>query len=165
MKTIWAAVLLFACIISCSPHGIAGSRAYVRESVAGTIRRDDNGRPLNSGISRQYLIYLETNRTEQLPVWQTAWIDQQPFSVETVEVKNTGQIIGKTTDGNDVTVSVKSGNQLWQLLLKPKKEAVDDDGLQKKINSSKILLVGIWKDKPCTYTIEKVERLQALPMP
>jgi len=164
MKQALAALISLVFFISCSRHGIVGSQAYVRESIAGTVRVDDNGKQLNSGVSKQHLIYIETKGSGPLPTWQTAWIDQQPYSVQAVEITNPDQVIGKTPEGNDAVVHAKPGNKLWQLVVTPKQEAVEDAALQTKINESKIVLVGTWKDKPFSYTISEEEPLQVLQM-
>ncbi|MBO9683236.1 MAG: hypothetical protein J7502_11310, partial [Flavisolibacter sp.] len=59
-------------------------------------------------------------------------------------------------------LSVKKGHELWQLVLSPKEDSVEDADLQEKIRKSKILLAGTWKNKPFTYKISKEKELQRL---
>ena len=161
MKKIFLPVIIMLLFTSCSRHGIVKSYAYVRKSVAGTIRVDDNGRPLNSGITTEHLLFVETDSSKGWPQWGTAWIDQIAYSIQPVQI-NQQQVIGKTTDGKEVSFNVKRRHQLWQLVLSPKKDSVVDAELQEKIRNSKILLSGIWKDEPFTHKISKENELQRL---
>lgn len=162
MKKIFLPVFIMLFFTSCSRHGILKSYAYVRKSVAGTIRVDDNGRPMNSGITTEHLLFVETDSSKGLPQWGTAWIDQTPYSIQPVQIKNPKQVIGKTGDGKEVSFDVKRGHQLWQLVLLPKKDSVVDTELQENIRNSKILLSGRWKDKAFTHKISKENELQRL---
>ena len=74
---------------------------------------------------------------------------------------NSNNTIGKTISGEDVTIRVKKGNELWQLVLSPKQDSTEDQNL-KKIKKSKILLLGTWKTKPFSYKISKEEQLQQI---
>jgi hypothetical protein len=129
--------------------------------MAGTIRTDDNGKPVNSGITFHHLLFVETDSLKGSPVWEMAWIDQTPYSIQPVKI-NTSQVIGETIGGGDVRITVTKGNQLWQLMLSSKKDSIRSPDLQEKIKKSKILLSGTWKDKPFTYKISKERELQQL---
>src|SRR5512142_3061654 len=117
MKKCIPLLVLSFFLISCSRHGIIKATAFVKRSVAGTIRVDEKGRPLNSGITTQHLIYVETQGTQGSPEWQTVWVDQQPFSVTPVEIRNRHQVIGRTPEGKEVVLHPRNGRQLWQLVL------------------------------------------------
>jgi hypothetical protein len=162
MKKILLSVLVLLFFVSCSRHGIIKSYAFARKSVAGTVRADDNGRQINSGITMQHLLFVETDSSKGLPELGMAWIDQKPYSIRPVKINDYKEIVGKTMEGEDVSISVKKGHQLWQLVLSPKQDSVDDADLQEKIKKSKILLSGVWKDKPFTYKISKEKELQQL---
>lgn len=162
MKKIFFSALVLLFFTSCSRHGIIKSYAYSRKSVAGTVRADDNGRQINSGITIQHLLFVETDSSKGLPEWNAAWIDQKPYSIRPVKINHRNQVIGKTMDGHEVNLSVKKGHELWQLVLSPKEDSVEDADLQEKIRKSKILLSGTWKNKPFTYKISKEKELQRL---
>lgn len=110
----------------------------------------------------QHLLFVETDSSKGLPELGMAWIDQKPYSIRPVKINDYKEIVGKTMEGEDVSISVKKGHQLWQLVLSPKQDSVDDADLQEKIKKSKILLSGVWKDKPFTYKISKEKELQQL---
>jgi hypothetical protein len=162
MKKIVLSVLVLLFCASCSRHGIVKSYAYTRKSVAGTVRADDNGRQVNSGITVQHLLFVETDSVKGLPQWTGAWIDQKPYSIQPVKINTDNQMIGRTMDGEDVHIMVKSGRQLWQLVLTPKQDSVENADLQRKISKAKILLSGTWRDKPFTHKISKEKELQQL---
>jgi hypothetical protein len=162
MKKILVLALVSLVLISCSRHGIIKSYAYVRKSVAGTVRADDNGRQMNSGITMQHLLFVETDSLKGMPEWQTAWIDQKPYSIRPVLINTYNQAVGKTVEGKDVSIAVKKGRQLWQLVLSPKQNSVENADLQEKIKKSKILLSGTWKGKSFTHKISKEKELQRL---
>jgi hypothetical protein len=162
MKTARGLVISVLFFISCSRHGIAESKAYVRQLIAGTVRSNDNGKQMNSGVSKEYLIYIETDISKPPIHWETAWIEQKPYSIRPVEIVIPNQVIGKTTDGKEVVMNAKKGNRLWQLVLIPTDRSKEDSELRIKINKAKILLIGSWKNKPFTYKVSKEYELQAL---
>jgi hypothetical protein len=162
MKKILLSALGLLFLISCSRHGVIKSYAYVRKSVAGTVRADDNGRQISSGININHLLFVETDSLRGLPEWKMAWIDQISYSIKPVKINGYNYILGKTTDGQDARIPVKRGHQLWQLVLSPKQDSVTDADLQEKIKKSKILLTGTWKNKPFTHRISKEKELQRL---
>lgn len=161
MKKIYLSILLLVFLISCSRNGIVKTYSYVKKSVPGTVRVDDNGRPVNSGITFHHLLFVETDSLKGSPEWGMAWIDQNSYSVQPVKI-NTNQVIGKTMEGQDVRIGAKKGNQLWQLVLSAKIDSAKSPDLAEKIKKSKILLSGTWKDKPFTYKISKERELQQL---
>lgn len=161
MKTTLLSVLVLLLFVSCSRHGIVKTYAYDRKSVAGTVRADDNGRQINSGITIQHLLFVETDSSRGMPVWGTTWVDGSPYSVQPVKINN-NQVIGKTMEGEEVSIAIKKGHELWQLILSPKKDSVVDADLEQKIMTSKILLLGRWKNKPFSYKISKAKELQRL---
>jgi hypothetical protein len=160
MKKILVPALVLLFLISCSRHGVIRSYAYVRKSVAGTVRADDNARQMSPAITTEHLLFVETDSSKGLPQWKTAWVDQKPYSVQTVKINN--KVIGRTIEGANVNFNVKEGHQLWQLLLSPKQDSVTSTDLQEKIKKSKILLSGLWKNKPFTHKISKEKELQRL---
>lgn len=162
MKTTILSILVLLLFVSCSRHGIIKSYAYTRKLVAGTVRADDNGRQMNSGITEQHLLFIETDSSEGSPGWGTTWIDGKPYSVLPVKINSHNQIIGKTIEGEDVSIAIKKGHELWQLVLAPKQDSVVDEHLQEKIKNSKILLSGTWKDKAFTHKISGEKELQQL---
>jgi hypothetical protein len=148
--------------ISCSRHGIVKTYAFVRQTVAGTIKVDDSGRPMSSGITTQHLIFVETDTSRGSLQWGTAWIDQKPYTVQPIEITDHDQILGKTMDGENVTIDVKKKHRLWQLVLSPAEDSIGNADLREKIKKSKILLTGTWKAKPFSYKISKEKQLQRL---
>jgi hypothetical protein len=94
-------------LVSCSRHGIVKTYAYTRKSVAGTVRGNDNGRQINSGITQEHLLFMETDSSKGTPAWGTIWIDGKSYSVQPVKINYRDQIIGKTVEGSDVLVTVK----------------------------------------------------------
>ena len=129
--------------------------------MPGIVRSDDNGKQTSPGITIQHLLFIETDSSKGLPLWTTAWIDQQPYSIRPMKMDNSNITIGKTMSGEDVAISVKKGNELWQLVLSPKQDSTEGQNL-KKIKKSKILLLGTWKNKPFSYKISKEEQLQQI---
>ena len=129
--------------------------------MAGMVRSDDNGRQTSPGITTQHLLFVETDSSKGRPLWTKAWIYQQPYSIQPVKMDSPNNIIGKTMSGEDVAIRVKKGNELWQLVLSPKKDSTEDQDLE-KIKKSKILLFGTWKNKPFSYKISKDEQLQQI---
>ena len=154
-------VLLFA---ACSPqYGIYKANAYVRERVAGTIRVDDSGRPLSSGVTEEHLLFVETDSSQPAPVFTTVWIKQKAFDVQPVEIKSPRQSIGQATDGSEVALGAKEGNRLWQLVLTPTENTpVTDASLAEKLQQKNIVISGTAKGKPFVYAFDKEERLQPL---
>jgi hypothetical protein len=162
MKTTSFLVFVLVLFASCSRHGIVKTYAYARKTVAGTVRTDDNGRQINSGVTTHHLLFIETDSSKGLPAWGTTWIDGKPYSVQPVKINSHNQIIGKTMEGEEVSIAVKKGHELWQLVLSPKLDSAVDADLQQKIANSKILLSGIWKGKQFTHKISKEKELQRL---
>lgn len=151
-KTIPLLVLVLSC---CSPkYGIVKARAFVQQSVAGTIRVDMNGRPMESGVTTHHLIYVETS-AENTPEWKSASIGDKTFSIQAVKV-SPNQNIGKTMEGKELVLNAQPNHQLWQLVLTPANS--DDDT---KLNQP-IVLKGKWKNKPFSFTISNEERLQTI---
>jgi hypothetical protein len=162
MKTTLFSVLIMMLFASCSRHGIVKTYAYARKLIAGTVRADDNGRQINSGITVQHLLFIETDSSKGSADWGTTWIDGSPFSVRPVKINHHQQVIGKTMEGEEVSIAIKKGHELWQLMLSPEQDSLVDIDLQQKIKKAKILLSGTWKDKPFTYKISKEDELQRL---
>jgi len=150
-KTIPLLVLVLSC---CSPkYGIVKARAFVQQSVAGTIRVDMNGRPMESGVRTQHFIYVETD-AENTPEWESASIGDKMFTIQAIKVSRE-QNVGKTMDGKKVVLNAQPNHQLWQLVLTPSN--ADDTKLNEPI-----VLKGRWKNKPFSFTISNEERLQTL---
>lgn len=149
--------------LSCSAnYGIGKARAYVREKIAGTIPVDDSGRPLSSGVSEEHLLFVETDPAQPAPAFSTVWINGKPYSVQPVKMNPVGQVIGKTK-AEDVVVSAKEGNALWQLVLTPKGESVTAPAsLLKKVAEKKFVLTGTWREKGFVYAFDKEARLEPL---
>ena len=164
MKIFALAVSTIFFFASCSnKYGITKASAFVRKSIAGTVRVDENGRQLNSGIAEQHLLFVETDSSKTLPQWETAWIKQQPYSIQPIEIKQAQQIIGKTNDEKEVMLRRKKGHQLWQLVLMPLGEReINDPSLKTEIDENNIVVTGTWKNKPFGYVISKEEQLQPL---
>jgi hypothetical protein len=160
--------IIFATIIlagGCTPkYGISNAQAFVRESVSGTVKVDNNGRPVNSAVSKTHLIYVETSPSEPLPQWEQAWVDGKGYSIKTVQVLNANQTIGKTADDKEVSVIARPGNQLWQLVLSPQTELTPDAAMKEKMQANAIVLTGKWKDKQFEYKIEKEQPLATIHM-
>ena len=165
MKTFLIGFLFASFWLSCSPkYGIAGAKTFVRESVAGTIRADDNGRPVESGIRREHLLFIETDTTRARPQLDHAWVHQKSFSVQWVEMRPPFYPIGETTDGKQVILTPKSGNRLWQLVLTPAPEAtVSDSSRKAKIAREPILLTGVWEEKNFSYSMPEPKPLAPIP--
>jgi hypothetical protein len=147
---------------SCASNfGISKASAYVREKVAGTIRVDDSGRPLSSGVSEEHLLFIETEPTQTLPLFTTAWVKRKPYAVTLVEIQQSNESIGKTMKGEDVILSAKEGRKLWQLVLTPKQEvAAGSTSLAQKILEKQIVLTGTWKGEAFVYAFDKEEQLE-----
>jgi hypothetical protein len=164
MKSNLIVFLFLTLVSSCaSRYGISNAKAYVQKAVAGTIRADDNGRPMTRGVSEHRLIFIETDTSRATPQFSAAWVKERPFSVQPVPVNRAQQSIGQTPDGKEVILSAKEGHQLWQLLLTPKDGLKADDAtLQEKIRNNAVVLTGKWKNKEFTYTIPNEEQLQMI---
>jgi len=156
--------LFIVFLFACSPkHGIYKANAYVRERVAGTIRVDDSGRPLSSGVTEEHLLFVETDSSQPAPVFSTVWIKQKAYDVQPVEIKGPRQVFGQATDGSDVALSAKEENRLWQLVLTPtENRPVTDASLAEKLQQKNIVITGTANGKPFVYAFDKEERLQPL---
>ena len=162
MKIIPFVLLLFMLGACSSKYGISKAKAYVQETVGGTVKVDHEGRPGSSGVSKRHLIYVETDSTRGMPEWETVWVEKKPYGVRPVEVMN-GQVIGKDADGSDIRLTVKNGHKLWQLVLLPKTpDTVADPQLQDKIETTLIVITGTWKDKSFAYRIKEEHPMQPL---
>ena len=160
--------IIFASIIlagGCTPkYGISNAQAFVRESISGTVKVDNNGRPVNSAVSKTHLIYIETWPNEIMPQWEQAWVDGKAYAIKTVQVKDANQTIGKTADDKEVSVIARPGNLLWQLVLTPQPALTPDAALKEKMQNNAIVLTGKWKDKPFQYQIQKEQQLATVHM-
>jgi hypothetical protein len=166
MKNSLPALLLVIFLASCSSkYGITSVEAYKQKSVAGTIRVDRDGNPAGSGITRQHLLYVETDTSRPLPTWGTVWVEHQAFSVQPVEITQLGQVIGKNKEGKEVVIGPKPGNRMWQLLLSPKNDSVSENSaLKRKIGKNPVVITGTWKNKAFAYKITKEEELETVEM-
>ena len=162
MKTATGLIISVLFFISCSRYGIVENKVYVRQSRSGTIRTNDNGKAMSSAPGKEYLIYVETDSSKPSVQWETAWVEQKPYSIRPIEITNPNQVIGKSGDGKEVVMNAKNGNRLWQLVLMPSTTSIADAKLQQKIDNTKILLAGLWKGKDFTYKISKEYELQPL---
>jgi hypothetical protein len=161
MKTI---ILLLSYILlisfyGCSQkYGISKSHAYTRKITAGNIPVDHNNRPTTSGVQTVHIIYIETAPMQE-PVWDTAWVEGKPFSIQMLKIPGNKATIGKTKDEQkEVMVQAAAGNMLWQLLLTPISSST------KSLTSKKapILLRGKWKGKRVMYEIKKHTELATI---
>ena len=153
-------VQLFA---SCSSqNGISKAKAYVRQKIAGTIPVDDNGRPRQSGVSEEHLVFVETDSAKPAPVFATAWVKQKPYAVRPVQIPQPAQPIGKTTAGKEIILAPKAGHTLWQLVLMPTNESTAKASLTEKILQNQFVLTGTWQGKDFVYAFNKEERLEPL---
>ena len=164
MKYAFTSLFIVLLLSACSPQsGIYKASAYVREKIAGTIRVDDSGRPLNSGVSEEHLLFVETDSSQPAPLFTTVWIKQKAYGVQPVEIKGPQQAIGKAADGSEATLRAKEGNRLWQLVLTPKEEtSVTDASLAEKLQQKNIVITGTRQGKPFVYAFDKEERLAPL---
>jgi len=151
--------LFFLCISCASKFGITKAQAFTRENVTGTIQVDDNGRPGNSGIYKNYIIYIETKADTLLPKFETAWIEGKGYFIKPIEVKNELRL-GKTKDDKEVVMNAGNGKKLWQLVLSPNAPVLPDSSLTEKMKKDPIVLTGEWKNKPFEYSIKKVQELE-----
>ena len=146
--------------INCSMaqrYGILKSHAYVRNGIAGAVQADDNGIPKNSGVNREYLLFVETPADAVLPEWQSAFVNGDPYTVKAIDVSNNTLDLGTLKGGGKPVVIKKSAqNKIWQLMIRPSSEQVSK---AEKDGGSPILLNGLWKKKSFTY---KMPRLQEL---
>lgn len=165
MKHILAGFLSFILLASCSSkYGIVKAEAYSRKIIGGTIKVDRNGNPANSGISQQYLIYVETDTLKPFPEWKTVWVDQQAYSARPAEI-NSNQVIGKTMEGQDVVLNARPGNRIWQLVLSPYKDSIaTESSLRRKIEKYPVVITGVWHNKPFAYKISREKQLQSVDM-
>lgn len=160
MKRLFSCLFFPFLLIGCIPkYGIKNAQSYVRESIAGTVQTNNNGRPVTSGISKTHLIYVETVTGGMAPEWKIAWVEGQPYTIRAVEVQP-GTVIGTNKNNKDIQVHAKSENQLWQLVLFPPPAAYADSTL--KNTSAPIVLTGRWNGKEFRYTINKEQELATL---
>jgi hypothetical protein len=150
-------LLLFCFNTQAQSYNIAKTQAFFRTSTAGNVQVDENGRPTNKGITKDYLIYIETKGSIQ-PKWETAYIDGLPYTIRTVEVQQTpvnlGPLKGQKTD---VTIRKGANNQLWQLVLTPQHNAGESIQTAK---AKAITLSGTFRNKSINYRITKVQELE-----
>jgi hypothetical protein len=152
-------------IAGCShKYGIYKSYAFFRKDIAGIVRVDDNNRALNSGASKEYLIYLETALKKGSPIIESVWVDGESFDALPVEVKGGRISLGNLrSEEKEVTIKAKPGNQLWQIVLSPSKKTAS---LQNTHNlTGMIILNGVWAEKQFKYKIKKQQQLAAVYRP
>ncbi|MCW3073301.1 MAG: hypothetical protein JWP69_370 [Flaviaesturariibacter sp.] len=156
------AFFLFLMVSACSPkYGIYSAKAYLRESNRGTQQVNDNNLPAGSTRLRENLLYIET-AMEKPPVFTTAWIDQKAYTVQAVKAQP-NVTIGTTKDSNqEVSITVKEGNQLWQLLLTENHTASLDTAARTVVEKHPIVLTGIWKEKSFVYPVENRTILEGI---
>src|SRR5688500_16229537 len=81
-------LLLLAVCCKGQSYNVIKAQAFVRTRTAGNIQTDDTGTPTNNGVTKEYLIYIET-KGSTLPLWKTAYINGLPYTVRTAEVTQT----------------------------------------------------------------------------
>src|SRR6476620_11384525 len=86
-------LLLIRSYSQAQSYNIIKTQAFFRTSTAGNVPVDENGRPINKGVTKDYLIYIETKGATH-PQWDRVYIDGLPYSVQTVEVANTPVKLG-----------------------------------------------------------------------
>ncbi|HYH14147.1 MAG TPA: hypothetical protein VD794_02940 [Flavisolibacter sp.] len=137
-------------------YNIINAQAYVRTRTAGNIQTNETGAPLNKGVTKEFLIYLET-KGSTLPQWETAYIDGLPYTIRTVEVTqspvNLGPLKGQKST---VTITKGSTNRLWQLALTPQEPTT---ARQPAGGTQAIILSGTYRKKNINYRIAKVQEL------
>lgn len=157
--------LLAGTLSGCSHnYGIYKTHAFYRTDIAGIVRADDNNKTLNSGVSTEHLIYLESSPEKGQPTIESVLIDAQSYKAQPVEVQGGSISLGKLkNDEKEISIKAEPGNQLWQLVLSPSNEA---SALQTdKKDTGMIVLKGIWDKKPFTYKIKKQQQLAAVLRP
>jgi hypothetical protein len=138
-------------------YGVVKTHAYVRNGIAGAVQADDNGVPKNSGVNREYLIFVETANTTVLPEWQMAFVNGSPFTVRSVDVSNNTLDLGTLKGGGKRVIIKKSPkNKIWQLMLRPTDAGID---AAKSPGTNPIILNGTWKKKNFTYKMSKLQEL------
>lgn len=135
-------------------YNIIKVQAFFRTSTAGNIPVDENGNARDKGVTKDYLIYIET-KGNTLPQWETAYIDGLPYSIRTVEVTTTPVKLGPLK-GKKETVSINKSphNQLWVLALTPQQAEV-----MQTAKTQTIILGGTFRNKSFRYSINKVQEL------
>jgi hypothetical protein len=150
-------ISLFVLLCFCShaqPYNIIKAQAFFRASTAGNIFVDENGNPRNKGVTKDYLIYIETKGTT-LPQWETAYIDGLPYSIRTVEVTTTPVKLGPLKGKKEaVTVNKSPGNRLWQLAFTPQQTE-----MVQTASTQAITLSGTFRNKSFNYRITKIQEL------
>jgi len=148
-------LLLLICFCTkAQSYNIVKSQAFYRTRTAGNIAVDENGHPVSSGVSTDFLIYIETKGTT-LPQWETAYIDGLPYSIRTAEVTSTPVKLGSLKGQNEpITITKGPNTQLWQLLLSPQHTESRQTG---KVNT--LTLSGEFRNKKFTYRITRVQEL------
>ena len=148
-------LLLILCFCTkAQSYNIIKSQAFLRTSTAGNIPVDENTNPTDKGITKNYLIYIETKGTA-LPQWETAYIDGLPYSIRTVEVTHTPVRLGALKGKKEpATVSKRPGNRLWQLVLTPQQT----EALQTS-HTQTITLSGTFRNKSFNYRVTRVQEL------
>jgi hypothetical protein len=120
---------------------------------------DDQDKPKNSGIIQTYLIYVETDANQPLPVWKHAWVEGQGYAIRPVEVKQ-DMTLGKTKKEQEVVLKIQPHKRLWQLVLSPAPSSPDST-VAKAVKGYPVVLTGQWKNKPFHYTIKKIQPLES----
>ncbi len=158
--------LLAGTISGCSHnYGIYKTHAFFRTNIAGIVRADDNNKTLNSGVSKEHLIYLESSPLKGQPSIESVLIDAQSYKAQPVEVQGGSISLGKLkNEEKEISIQAAPGNQLWQLVLSPSKTSADS---LKNNNheAGMVVLKGMWNEKPFTYKIKKQQQLAAVLRP
>lgn len=143
-------------------YGIAKASSFTQASVAGTIPVGADNQPLTSGISNNYLIFIETTSDLHVPEWKTAWVNNKPYPIMAVKVKSDTLNLGRIRNTQQqVLLTPKKHQQLWQLVLLNNTSTQQEvQEAPKKANEKNIVLTGTWQHQPFTYTLSKIQQLE-----
>ena len=156
-------MILLLCFFgtSCAQQrGISKVYAFKQLISPGNIAVDDRGEPL--AASRPHVVhtvYVETSG--DAPTWVRGYYGGHAYTLYTALIEEKKLDIGRNkADEKPVSISVKSGNRLWQLTLEP------DTSRTKlptaiKMEKDEIILEGTYKGKPFTRKMGKPVELSA----
>ncbi len=122
--------------------------------MPGTIRVDDNGRPVDKRDT-VFNLYVETKGNNIH--WERAWKNGSSFAVIPSRVNMAKVLVGESlSEKKKIELSPQKGGLLWQL------ELSDDSKHQKapqRLSGAEVLLKGKWKNKTFYYKIKSLSEL------
>lgn len=114
--------LLFCClffsvkiILAQTKIGVEGSWFFTKQSFAGNIMVDENGKRLTKSNWFQHFVYVETNTKNNIQ-WQHFKYKNKVYQVTASLIKDSAVLVGVNSNTHQpIIIKPKKTNQLWLL--------------------------------------------------